>query len=84
MHVALIRAIKGSNNPVPVKKIDIACLTEREQEVFHWLATGKTNWEISQVLKISEYTVKNHVQRILIKLKVNTRAQAVSKGLIAR
>ena len=84
MHVALIRAIKGSNNPVPVKKVDIACLTEREQEVFHWLATGKTNWEISQVLKISEYTVKNHVQRILIKLKVNTRAQAVSKGLIAR
>ena len=47
-----------------------------------WLGTGKTNWEIAQVLRISEHTVKNHVQRILIKLKVNSRAQAVAKGLM--
>ncbi len=45
------------------------------------MVTGKTNWEIAQVLHISEHTIKNHVQHILIRLKVNTRAQAVAKAI---
>jgi DNA-binding CsgD family transcriptional regulator len=57
-------------------------LTPREQEVWQWLCLGKTNWEIAQVLHLSESTIKNHVQRILNKLNVNTRAQAVAIGLL--
>ena len=82
LHVALIRAFKGVKKESRKAKTKLPALTSREHEVLQWLGTGKTNWEIAQVLRISEHTVKNHVQRILIKLKVNSRAQAVGKGLI--
>lgn len=81
LHVALIRAIDGVKKEPHTPKTMLSDLTEREREVMQWLCSGKTNWEIAQVLHISESTVKNHVQRILVKLKVNTRAQAVVKGL---
>ena len=79
LHVALARAFKGANRPTPLPLKILPGLTDRENEILHWMDSGKANREISQVLKISENTVKNHVQHILIKLKVNTRAQAVSK-----
>jgi transcriptional regulator EpsA len=54
-------------------------LTERESEVLHWVAKGKTNPEIAIILDISSFTVKNHMQRVFRKLDVSNRAQAVSK-----
>jgi transcriptional regulator EpsA len=54
-------------------------LTERESEVLHWVARGKTNPEIAMILGISAFTVKNHMQRVFKKLDVTNRAQAVSK-----
>lgn len=54
-------------------------LTEREAEVLCWVALGKTNPEIGNILDISEFTVKNHMQRIFKKMEVSNRAQAVGK-----
>jgi len=54
-------------------------LSERESEVLYWVAKGKTNPEIAQILDISSFTVKNHMQRVFKKLDVSNRAQAVSK-----
>lgn len=54
-------------------------LSERESEVLHWVAMGKTNPEIASILHISAFTVKNHMQRVFKKLDVSNRAQAVSK-----
>jgi len=54
-------------------------LSERETEVMHWVAAGKTNPEIGQILDVSGFTIKNHIQRIFKKLDVMNRAQAVSK-----
>ena len=54
-------------------------LTDRESEVLHWVARGKTNPEIAMILEISAFTVKNHMQRVFKKLDVSNRAQAVSK-----
>lgn len=54
-------------------------LSEREAEIMHWVSLGKTNQEIGQILDISSFTVKNHLQRIFRKLNVCNRAQAVSK-----
>ncbi len=54
-------------------------LTNRELEVLHWVAMGKTNLEIGLILFISVFTVKNHVKRLFKKLKVSNRAQAVGK-----
>lgn len=50
-------------------------LSQREMEVAGLIAEGRSNKEISQVLDISEPTVKKHVGHILIKLKVQDRLQ---------
>ena len=54
-------------------------LSARESEILAWVALGKTNPEIGSILGISVFTVKNHVQRILKKLDVTNRTQAVGK-----
>src|SRR5437763_8048948 len=54
-------------------------LSQREVEIMRWLTAGKTNPEIGQILEISAFTVKNHVQRIFRKMNVVNRAQAVEK-----
>ncbi len=54
-------------------------LSEREMEVLKWVAQGKTNPEIAAILRLSAFTVKNHMQRVFQKLNVANRAQAVSK-----
>ncbi len=54
-------------------------LSAREAEILRWIALGKTNPEIGSILGISSFTVKNHVQRILKKLDVINRTQAVGK-----
>jgi DNA-binding NarL/FixJ family response regulator len=52
-------------------------LTPREQEVFDLLSRGLSNPEICQQLVISEATTKTHVARILQKLDLRDRVQAV-------
>lgn len=48
-------------------------LTKREFEVAEWIAEGKRNREIGEILGCSERTVQKHVQHILEKLHVETR-----------
>jgi len=55
----------------------LAPLTQREREVFTEMASGRTNQEIADRLVLSETTVKTHVARVLAKLQVRDRIQAV-------
>ena len=57
----------------------IRALSERERQIMHWVALGKTNPEIACILRISEFTVKNHIKNIFSKLDVSKRAQAVAR-----
>jgi DNA-binding NarL/FixJ family response regulator len=52
-------------------------LTERELEVLEQLASGKSNAEIGAALFLSEATVKTHLTRVLSKLGLQSRVQAV-------
>ena len=71
--------------PAPPPGLDE--LTERELEVFRLIATGLSNAEIGQTLFISDTTVKTHVTRVLQKLGLRDRVQAVvlayESGLVA-
>ena len=61
-------------------------LSAKEKEILKWLAVGKINWEIANILGITDRTVKFHVGNIMKKLDAVNRAQAVAiaayKGLI--
>jgi two-component system NarL family response regulator len=56
-------------------------LTAREKEVLHLIVAGNSNQEIGSALFITEATVKAHVNRILDKLDVSDRTQAVTAAL---
>lgn len=62
----------------PKAETDRPKLTRRETEVLHLLANGLAQPEIATELVISSKTVSSHIQHILVKLGVHSRAQAVA------
>lgn len=54
-------------------------LTPREKHVAQHLADGLTNKKIANKLDLSEYTVKDHVKRLMRKTQTTTRTAVVSK-----
>ena len=61
--------------------LDAPPLTAREREVMHWLAAGKTDRDIAAVLGCSHRTVQKHLERMYMKLGVETRTAAVMRAL---
>jgi transcriptional regulator EpsA len=83
MHLALqrVRQYEDQRNiPPPLTVL----LSQREVQVLHWVKHGKTNPEIGQILGISAPTVKHHLKKLMRKLNVTNRAQAVGKGATLR
>jgi DNA-binding CsgD family transcriptional regulator len=62
--------------------LSIACaLTSKETECLKWCKEGKTNWEIGEILSISEKTVEFHLSNTIRKLSVSNRITAVVKAI---
>lgn len=76
-HLAYLRA----TTPEPATSSQPrASLTPREEEIMKWVAEGKTNWEISIILKVSLNTVKFHLKNVYQKLGgVENRWSAIAQ-----
>jgi DNA-binding NarL/FixJ family response regulator len=76
----IMRALERSN--VTFESADLPePLTSREKTILRLLAGGYSNREISQLLNISDGTVKNHISSVLAKLGVRDRTRAVLKAI---
>src|SRR5215831_3930726 len=73
----LIAEFASQGRAAPRVPVSLAVLTPRETEVLRLIARGLSNAEISETLVIAEQTTKTHVGRILAKLDLRDRAQAV-------
>ena len=56
-------------------------LTAREAEVLYWVARGKTNRDIGDILGISPKTITKHLERVFEKMGVETRTAAAARVL---
>ena len=73
----LIHAFSLTLQPPPPTPVNLAGLTPRELEVLRQIARGLSNREIARELFVEESTIRTHVTRILTKLGLRDRVQAV-------
>jgi DNA-binding NarL/FixJ family response regulator len=76
----IMRALDGSGVAFEAAALPEP-LTDRERTILRFLAGGYSNREISDLLKISDGTVKNHISSVLSKLGVRDRTRAVLKAI---
>ncbi len=62
----------------PASRLATASLTRRETEVLSWIAKGKTNRDVADILGMSPRTVNKHLEHVFEKLGVETRAAAAA------
>lgn len=71
-------ACEACESDSKINKIELTLLTEREMDVLHLLAKGKSNEEISRELVVVQKTVEKHVAGIFRKLGVKNRTEAAT------
>ncbi len=56
-------------------------LAPRERECLHWVAQGKSSWDIGTILNISEHSVHSYIRSALVKLGASSRVAGVVKAM---
>ena len=56
-------------------------LSDREREVLSWAARGKSALDTSEIMTLSEQTVKTHIRNAVSKLRANNKTHAVTKAI---
>lgn len=77
--MVLIEPIQERSGSSPAVSSDEIKLTKREEEICNLIGRGLINKEIASALGIGLHTVKDHIKKIMKKLKANTRAGIVAK-----
>lgn len=75
---AMLLLQRVAAGPAQVQRSPDVALTPRETEVLSWLAKGKTNRDIADILGMSPRTVNKHLEHIFEKLGVETRTAAAA------
>jgi len=78
LHEAALRIMNSSTGKKKKTK-----LTSRERECLRWVAMGKSDWEIGEILGISKNTVHFHVENAKDKFETFSRVQAVTQALLS-
>jgi len=74
----MTRCVELHEVPIPApanmgeRDVELAGITRRETDCLHWAARGKTNWEIGEILGVSENTVRYHMKNAFKKLAAKT------------
>lgn len=74
-------AIERSADALLLEEKEPDVLTAREREVLAWVARGKTNAEVAELLWLAPSTVRKHLENVYAKLGVSTRTAAVASFL---
>lgn len=80
LYEALVR-MKEQGQEIPMANA-VGPLTKRQLECLKWAAAGKSDWEIGEILSISESTVHAHIESAKTRLDVRTRVQAVVRAFM--
>ena len=74
----LVKLSDPSDKPTAATLQASLPMTERESEVLFWIANGKTNYDIAEILSMSPRTVNKHLEAIFRKLGVENRTAAAA------
>lgn len=66
-----------------IPRLDLSCLTQKEQEIAKLIAEGKSNEEIGVILFYSKHTINTHLRGIYKKLGIEKRAQLAAAYALA-
>ena len=79
----LLKLVDGSGHSEEDLLRQKLLLTSREAQVLMWIARGKTNREIGQILGISPRTVNKHLEQVFLKINVDNRTSAARVAIRA-
>jgi len=75
---ALFEALKRENTEPPDSALGQSTLTQRQRQLMSLVAMGLSNKEIAANLNLSEFTVKNHIYRVMKQVDAQSRHEAVA------
>ncbi len=77
----LLKLLDGQQPSGDARLMSALLLTRRESQVLYWLANGKTNREIAEILTMSPRTVNKHLEQVFPKLGVENRTAAAARAI---
>jgi transcriptional regulator EpsA len=80
-HVTLLRVLANEQSGSSARSRSGRLVTARQQEILVLIRDGKTNSEIANILELSPWTIKNHIQMIFQRLNTTNRTQTISRAI---